>query len=355
MADRTASLELDITARDLAEAALSEISQDFDKVARTAGEAAGKVGSAFAGTGRSIAVGVGAAVDSLVTGGDLGQAFVTLGGFMAGELTENFGEQAIEKLTSSTLVGAIIAPMAGIGSSIGGAIAAAIPVGMALAPVLIIAAIAAAIALLIVNPDIRNRVIGFAGGVVDWIVSTLRNLLGALPGIVGALFAAAWDFVIAAVRGYIALMAALWLELPSRLIGLGADIVRTIINGLAGLPNALANAIRNAFLSLSIDVGPFHLHGGNLSVDFPDLSQFVPHLAVGTPFVPADMLAVIHRGEAVIPAQYNPFAGGSAPGVPPAAAPAGVAIQGVTRAEIEAMIDRGLYFRLRRASLSSSN
>lgn len=34
----------------------------------------------------------------------------------------------------------------------------------------------------------------------------------------------------------------------------------------------------------------------------------------GTPFVPRDMLAVVHRGEAVIPAAANPFAGGRAGG-----------------------------------------
>lgn len=354
MADRSVALELDVIARDLAAGAFGDVAEDIDKVARTAGEAAGKVGTAFAGTGRSIAVGVGAAVDSLVTGGSLGDAFVTLGGFMAGELTENFGEKAIEKLTSSTLVGAIIAPMAGIGSSIGGALAAAIPVGMALAPVLIIGAIAAAIALLIVNPDIRNKVISFVGGVVETIVRTLRDLLGALPKVVGALFGAAWDFVITAVKTYIALMATLWLELPQKLIGLGADIVRTIINGLAGLPSALANAIRNAFLSLSIDVGPFHLHGGNLSVDFPDLSQFVPHLAVGTPFVPKDMLAVVHKGEAVIPAQFNPYANPAGGPTRGASSGSGVMIEGVSEAELADVVDRRLFVRLRRASLSAS-
>jgi len=33
----------------------------------------------------------------------------------------------------------------------------------------------------------------------------------------------------------------------------------------------------------------------------------VPQYAVGTPFVPNDQLALIHKGEAIIPAKYNPF------------------------------------------------
>lgn len=33
----------------------------------------------------------------------------------------------------------------------------------------------------------------------------------------------------------------------------------------------------------------------------------VPQYDVGTPFVPSDQLALIHKGEAIIPAKYNPF------------------------------------------------
>jgi phage-related minor tail protein len=33
----------------------------------------------------------------------------------------------------------------------------------------------------------------------------------------------------------------------------------------------------------------------------------IPQYAVGTPFVPNDQLAVVHKGEAIIPAKYNPF------------------------------------------------
>jgi hypothetical protein len=40
----------------------------------------------------------------------------------------------------------------------------------------------------------------------------------------------------------------------------------------------------------------------------------IPQFAVGTNYVPRDMLAVIHEGEAVVPRAYNPAAGGSASG-----------------------------------------
>jgi hypothetical protein len=36
----------------------------------------------------------------------------------------------------------------------------------------------------------------------------------------------------------------------------------------------------------------------------------LPSYAVGTNYVPQDMIAQIHKGEAIIPAAYNPSAGG---------------------------------------------
>ncbi|EHQ90166.1 phage tail tape measure protein [Desulfosporosinus youngiae] len=38
-----------------------------------------------------------------------------------------------------------------------------------------------------------------------------------------------------------------------------------------------------------------------------DSKDDIPAYAVGTPFVPNDQIALIHQGEAIIPAQYNPF------------------------------------------------
>ena len=40
------------------------------------------------------------------------------------------------------------------------------------------------------------------------------------------------------------------------------------------------------------------------------LPLIIPFLDVGTNYVPQDMLAQIHQGEAVVPKQYNPAAGG---------------------------------------------
>jgi hypothetical protein len=40
----------------------------------------------------------------------------------------------------------------------------------------------------------------------------------------------------------------------------------------------------------------------------------VPAFAVGTNYVPRDMLAMVHEGEAIVPRAFNPAAGGVAAG-----------------------------------------
>lgn len=70
----------------------------------------------------------------------------------------------------------------------------------------------------------------------------------------------------------------------------------------------------------------------------------VPALATGTNFVPQDMLAMLHEGEAVVPRAFNPAAGGAAPGS------AGVDSSGVAafvqelrglRAEVRSGVEHG--------------
>jgi hypothetical protein len=42
------------------------------------------------------------------------------------------------------------------------------------------------------------------------------------------------------------------------------------------------------------------------------VSHGLPAFAQGTNYVPADMVAQIHKGEAIVPARYNPANGGNA-------------------------------------------
>lgn len=84
---------------------------------------------------------------------------------------------------------------------------------------------------------------------------------------------------------------------------LGKGIVSGILEGLGELKTAVWNAIYSAFQAIDFWVGPFHVSARGISVSMPAI-QF-PSFAVGTPFVPQDMLAVVHKGEAIIPANQN--------------------------------------------------
>ena len=330
----------------------------------------------------------------------------------------------------SSLIGGISAlvPMLGAGLSamFSGAVAimgAAIPVIMAALPLIIIGAIVAAIAVLILNPEIREQVFGFVGGILEWIGDALGGLLQVVGDAFGAAFAVigdvlggigdligqavqlwidyvllfpvrVWevftsilgmvaDFVgqaIPAVSAFVGEVVGFFLSIPGKIAGLvgsilgvfanivgqvagavagligrvvgfylsipgkiaalvgrvlgvfssiagkvggavsslignvvgffmgipgkiaslGGKIVSGIIGGLASFPGKLANTIGNAFRDLRVDIGPFHISGKGISIDLPKIE--LPSFAVGSPFIPQDMIAMIHQGEMIVPA-----------------------------------------------------
>ena len=343
-----AILELAVRARDLTAGALAGAGGNFDKLAANAGQAAGRITGAFKGMGNALANAVGNAVENLTTGGDLGPTLLMAGGYMAGQLAETFGGQFIERIVGSSLIGAITAPLAALGSTAGGIIAAAIPIGMALLPALLIAALVAAVTILIVNEDIRNQVIGFVRNVAETIASALGKFLGVLPEVVGKAFVLAWTFVINSLLPFVLELVKLWLSIPGRLIGLGASIVETIVRGLAGLPGKVADLIGDAFRSLNIDIGPFHIRGGGITIDLPKID--LPHFAEGVIGFKGGLAVVGEKGPELVrlPKGADVIPNGASTG----AAIPGVFIQGVSERELLDMMDRGLMFRLQRAAPS---
>jgi len=342
-----AVLELVLKARNLAEGATTELAQGLDKIGSNAGAAAGKVTRAFSGMGNALANAVGNSVENLTTGGDLGPTLLMAGGYMAGQLAEQFGGQLIERLAGSALIGAIAAPLGALGSAAGGLIAAAIPIGMALLPAILIAALVAAVTILIVNEDIRNKVIGFAAGLVGNLADALGRFLGVLPQVVGAAFAKAWDFIITSVVPFIGKLVGLWLSIPFRLAGLGLSILRTIIDGLAGLPGAVARIVGDAFRSLKIDIGPFHISGGGITIDLPEIH--LPGLAVGVQNFAGGLAVVGEHGPEVVrlPRGADVIPNGGT--IDGAGGGSTFRIVGVSARELDKMVDRGSYFRLQRS------
>lgn len=92
--------------------------------------------------------------------------------------------------------------------------------------------------------------------------------------------------------------------------GLGSGLAKSAL-GIGGIGGMLGlgggSTPTNAF------VGPLQDTGGGGTLE--GLSSFlVPSLDVGTPYVPRDMIAQIHEGEAIVPAKWNnsdTFGGGS--------------------------------------------
>ena len=92
-------------------------------------------------------------------------------------------------------------------------------------------------------------------------------------------------------------------------------IFRGVLNVLVGLANGLLSMAENAINSIANALNSIHVTipswipyvgGKSFSVNIPTVSlPRVPALEVGTNYVPNDMLAEIHEGEAVIPKEFN--------------------------------------------------
>jgi hypothetical protein len=99
-------------------------------------------------------------------------------------------------------------------------------------------------------------------------------------------------------------------QLPGMILGWGGRIangalnagrtfVSKFINALASLPGKVAQAVRNAFARIKIDIGPFHISASGVSIDLPKID--LPSFAVGAWNIPQDMVAQIHAGEMIVP------------------------------------------------------
>lgn len=90
------------------------------------------------------------------------------------------------------------------------------------------------------------------------------------------------------------------------------ESVKGAVNGVIGAINGMIDALNG--LSINLPTIPDWVPGlggqGGGEISFPNIPR-IPSLDVGTNFVAQDGLAFLHKGEAVVPKEYNPAAGGT--------------------------------------------
>jgi MFS family permease len=350
-ADREAVLALVFQARNLAEGAIDDVATGLDRVGSRASELSGKVVGAFRSMGPALSDAAREGINAIASGGSAQGAALAAGGALAGGLVDTFGEKILAGIAGSGIIAAVGPALAGIGTAMGGLVAAAIPIGIAALPFILIGALVAAVAILIVNEDIRNRVISFATGLVGTIASTIGSAFGTVVDTIGRGFGLAWDFVTKAIPATIAEIVTFWLEIPAKIGGLGLAIVQTIVGGLVSLPGRVADIIGGAFRNLHLDIGPFHISGGGVTIDLPHID--LPHFASGVLNFGGGLAVVGEKGPEVVR-----LPGGSdvlPAGQRPDSAALGVRLVGVSASDLVDLVEREVYFRLQLASPIGAN
>lgn len=85
------------------------------------------------------------------------------------------------------------------------------------------------------------------------------------------------------------------------------NVVNHIISGINTVVSIPFNTINKALNGLrGIDLWGWKPFSGLPTINAPQ----IPYLNVGTNYVPEDTMAMIHKGEAVIPKKFNPYANG---------------------------------------------
>lgn len=179
---------------------------------------------------------------------------------------------------------------------------AAVATIVAMAPVLLaLAAIGVAAGLLALAwnsnfLDIQGKtqaVVGFLQGLFDGFRLLVLNIFkGIVLGVVGFV-----NGIISVINGFIGAYDLLAGKLGLPLIGK----IDLITPNLDAVNSAIDQVVRDRVARINVNVYEQAISGGGGTRQF----------ALGTPFVPYTGPAIVHQGEAIIPAAQNPFAGGS--------------------------------------------
>lgn len=352
MASNTAELTLIIKAQNLAKAELAKVGDSLRGIARTARTVAGDIAGSFASMAGLIAQQVTNVLGDLFSGDKhhrLVSDALALGITLAGGLVQGISITLVPMLLERVFASAAFAPVAAAleagGLTLGAILSTAIAVGAAAFPFVLLGVVTAALIYLITNPEARQK----AHDVAMMIIGRIGDGLRALGGVLGDMFRRGMAVVGEVVRRGINAVVGFFLGIPNQVKGLWDQVVYNvklnffriyyavkkiigqIIDAILGIPKAVGRALGsivslgNTTFQVSVGRAPRgHAEGGWVGLHGPELSW----LGEKGP-------------EYVVP---NHKLGSMAPAV------SGVTIVGVSERQILDMVDRGLYFKLRRAA-----
>jgi len=122
-------------------------------------------------------------------------------------------------------------------------------------------------------------------------LNTVVNLIGMSINTITTIWKTGWNLV-----------KSIFISIWDGIYKFISDIVENIKNTVLGVVNSVTNAI-NKIKEWNFLKPKTH----TLTTVNETISSNIPKYDVGTPFVPTDQLAFIHKGEVIIPSQLNPF------------------------------------------------
>lgn len=95
--------------------------------------------------------------------------------------------------------------------------------------------------------------------------------------------------------------------LGSKFTNIGRDMLNWVWDGMKGIWTSITNWVSNTVNWLADKLAFWRRSKTEMEQPVAPKGSKLPSYDIGTKFVPSDQIALIHKGEAIIPAKYNPF------------------------------------------------
>lgn len=137
-----------------------------------------------------------------------------------------------------------------------------------------------------------GNILSTALGVIIDVAREIIKILGGIIDFLTGVFAGDWERAWEGIKD-------IFIGILSAIGSVFKGVINTVIDAI--------NWLIRQMNKISVDIPEWvpKFGGQTFGINIPE----IPKLDTGTNYVPHDMLAVIHEGEAVVPKEYNPAAG----------------------------------------------